>query len=450
MKFLILTQYYPPEIGASQTRLAAFAKQLVLAGHSVEVLTALPNYPTGKIFSEYKKRWLLSEKRDGITVHRSLVYASSGAGLKRMLNYGSFVGTSLLAMGRVRKPDWIFVESPPPSLALSALFVGIIWRVPVIVNVADLWPDSARAMGLLRDGLFLRFLEKLERFVYRHARLVNAVTEGIRRRLIEDKGVALAKVTFLPNGVDPEIFRPLPPDESLKQQLQLSGSKIVLYAGTHGYAHGLEHVLDCAKILAEQNIHFLFVGDGSEKPRLMKRADKLQLKNVTFSDPVASNQLPRYFSIADCGLVPQRKLPLFEGNRPAKMFSAMACAKPIVFSGEGEGACLVSDARAGLLVPPEDPIAMAAAIREIMTNPSLARELGQNGREFVRSNFTWPLLVRDWLEKLPVSNQLEPPLPIQNNPGTESASTDTSPKLESEIGLTQKISGKRLIPSKAR
>jgi len=411
VKFLILTQYYPPEIGASQTRLPAFAKQLELRGHCVEVVTAVPNYPTGKIFPEYRKRWLLSEKCDGITVHRSWIYASSGTGFKRMLNYGSFAGTSLLAMGRVRKPDWIFVESPPPSLALSALLLGSLWRVPVIVNVADLWPDSARAMGLIRDGLFLRFLEKLERFVYGHARLVNAVTEGIRSRLIQDKGVAPAKVTFLPNGVDPELYRPLPPDESLKQQLQLSGSKVVLYAGTHGYAHDLEHVLDCARILSGQNIHFLFVGDGSEKLRLINRAHKLQLKNVTFSDPVAPNQMPRYFSIAECGLVPQRKLPLFDGNRPAKMFSVMASAKPIVFSGEGEGARLVSDARAGLQVSPEDPIAMAAAIREIMANPSLGRELGENGCEFVRSNFAWPALVRDWLEQLPVSNSLSTEFP---------------------------------------
>ena len=163
---------------------------------------------------------------------------------------------------------------------------------------------------------------------------MNAVTQGIRKRLIEAKGVEPIKVTFFPNGVDTEFYRPLPADESLKTQLGLAGKKIILYAGTHGYAHGLAHIVEAASMLQGENIHFLFVGDGSEKRRLIRRTQDLRLKNVTFSDPVPSSQMPRLLSISECGLVPQRKLPLFEGNRPAKTFSIMACAKPVVFSGE--------------------------------------------------------------------------------------------------------------------
>ena len=405
MKFLILTQYYPPEIGAAQTRLSALAQELVKQGHHTEVVTALANYPTGEIFPEYRRRWFHSEKIEGITVHRTWIYASSGVGLKRLFNYSSFLVTSLLGLYRAGRPDWIFVESPPPCLALSAIFASRIWRVPIIVNVADLWPDAICALGLIEDGFLLRRLEGLERFVYRRAQFINAVTEGIRTRLIKAKGLRPEKVTFLPNGVDPDFYRPLPPDERLVEELGLSGKRIILYAGTHGYVHGLEHVLESAKMLRNDRIHFLFVGDGSEKRRLLRRTQELQLRNVTFLNPVPPSQIPRYCSIAVCGLVTQRKLPLFEVNRPAKTFSIMACAKPIVFSGDGEGARLVANARAGLVVAPEDPAALVGAVRELSENPRLANELGHNGRRFVQANLTWSALVLDWLEQLQFSNQ---------------------------------------------
>ncbi|MGB7846865.1 MAG: glycosyltransferase family 4 protein, partial [Candidatus Acidiferrum sp.] len=253
---------------------------------------------------------------------------------------------------------------------------------------------------------------------------VNAVTRGIRRRLIEAKGVKPIKVTFLPNGVDTEFYRPLSVDESLKTRLGLAGKKIILYAGTHGYAHGLEHILDAAAMLKDEDIHFLFVGDGSEKSRLIRRVLELQLKNVTFSDPVPSSQMPSLLSISECGLVPQRKLPLFEGNRPAKTFSIMSCAKPVVFSGEGEGAQLVLDARAGYVVAPEDPAALVGAIRLIAGNPCLAREFGRNGREYVRANLTWEALVRDWLEQLRVSSELATVAPCQKGTAPERANID--------------------------
>lgn len=413
MKFLILTQYFPPEIGAPQTRLAALGRELARRGHAVEVVTALPNYPTGRIFPEYRRRFAVSERWEGIPVHRTWVYASKGAGVKRMANYSSFLATSLLGLRKASRPDWIFVESPPPSLALAALLAGRFWRVPVIVNVADLWPDSIRALGLMNNELLLHLFEKLERFVYRRAFCVNAVTEGIRKSLIEDKGVAPAKVTLLPNGVDPEIYQPQPPDEALREQLGLRGKKIILYAGTHGYAHGLEHILEAARQLRDPGIHFLFIGDGSEKQRLIGLAAQLQLQNVTFLAPVSPGEIPRYLSIAECGLAPQRDIALFEGNRPAKIVSIMACAKPVVFSGKGEGARLVEDARAGFVVAPEDPSALVAAIRELAREPQLGRQLGWNGCAYVRSRLSWPALVGDWLDQLHTLGQTEMPLRVK-------------------------------------
>jgi glycosyltransferase involved in cell wall biosynthesis len=427
MKFLILTQYFPPEIGAPQARLGALARMLVRQGHEVEVVTALPNYPRGAIFPEYRRRWLVSETWQGIDVHRAWIYAAHGAGLGRIANYASFLATSLLALRRARRPDWIVVESPPPSLALAALAAGRVWKAPVIVNVADLWPDTIRALGLMRNRVALKFFDRLERFVYARARLVNAVTEGIRENLIAEKGLPPEKVTMLPNGVDPEIYRPLPPDEILKARLGLAGRKIVLFAGNHGYAHALENVLECARRFDRDNscVHFLFIGDGSEKRRLVALARSLGLGNVTFLDPVSPEEIPRFLSIAECGLSTLRDIPLFEGNRPAKTASIMACGKPIIFAGRGEGARLIEAAHAGIVVPPENPAALASAIRDLIANPAAARDFGKSARTYAEKNLNWEPLVAAWLGHLRPEPNIK--IPCAFAPGEASRDAKVEP-----------------------
>jgi colanic acid biosynthesis glycosyl transferase WcaI len=400
MKFLILTQYFPPEVGAAQSRLLALSQELTKLGHSVEVVTALPNYPRGTIFPKYRGRWFLDEEIAGIPVHRSWVYASQGAGLARMAAFASFSMTSLFGLFKAARTDWIFVESPPLSLVVPALLAARLTRVPVIMNVADLWPDSIRALGLGTNRIVLKSLEKLERFAYKHSQLISAVGEGVRQTLIRDKGVSPSKITLLPNGVNLDAFTPMPPDAELRRALNLKDEKVILCAGTHGFAQGLEHALEAARILRNDDIHFLFLGDGSEKARLVRLAKELHLNNVTFLDPVDPIEVPRYFSIADCGLSSQRNVALLEGNRPAKLVTIMACAKPVVFAGRGEGAQLTAKARAGIVVAPEDPSALAAAIRNIYANPARASEMGRNGRAFVEENFAWSALVRDWLEQV--------------------------------------------------
>jgi glycosyltransferase involved in cell wall biosynthesis len=263
MRFLILTQYFPPEIGGAQTRLKSFASELLRCGHEVEVVTAMPNYPRGKFFPGYERDWYRHEDLDGINVHRVKLYPAVGGGLKRMLNYVSFTIASLYGLFRAKKPDYIFVESPPLFLSFPAFLAGLFWRVPFIFNVADLWPDVIVEGGFMKDGLIVAWLRKVEQWSYRRAAHVNAVTDGIVKDLQQKKSVPPVKMLFLPNGVDTRKFCPAPPDEGLQAQLGLSGKRIVLWAGTLGYAHGLDNVLLAAKLLqAESDIHFLFVGDG--------------------------------------------------------------------------------------------------------------------------------------------------------------------------------------------
>jgi colanic acid biosynthesis glycosyl transferase WcaI len=402
MRFLVLTQYFRPEIGAPQVRLAAMIREMVRTGYEVEVVTALPNYPMGEISSAYRGKFYDFEEWDGVPIHRVWLYPSTGAGLKRILNYVSFALSSLVGLARAQRPDYIFVESPPLFLSPIAYLASLWWHVPFIFNVADLWPDSVRELGLMRDGVFLRLAESMERWTYRKAAYINAVTEGIKTTLIGKKNVPPHQVLFLPNGVDTELFNPQVPDIELAKRLGLQDKKVVLYAGTIGFAQGLEVALEAMELLRSDlpQAILIFIGGGSRKESLMHLAQSKQLSNVRFMDPEPPEFVAQLYSIACAGLVSLKNLALFEGARPSKILPIMASGKPVLYSGAGEGARLIEKANAGIVVRPEDPHTLSGAIRTIVTNPKLASELGKNGRRYVEEHLNWPAVIKDWIEQL--------------------------------------------------
>ena len=405
MRILILTQYFPPEIGGPQTRLAAMAAELKGLGHDVEVVTGFPNYPRGRIFPEYHGVFYRREIRDRVVVHRVWLYPAMGEGIKRMLNYASFALTSIYGLMRAAKPDYIFVESPPLLLAVSAYIAGRLRGAPFIFSVADLWPDAIAEGGFLKDGFLMSCLTALEKWSYRKAAYVNAVTEGIRDSLLYKKSVPVEKILFLPNGVDTIRYQPRSADVGLKRTLGLEGKQIVLWAGTLGYAHGLENVLQAARLLSGRpDVHFLFVGDGSARASLEQLTQNLRLSNVTFRDPVPVEQLPPYFSIAESGLASLSDIPIHDGARPSKIFPFLASGKPLIFVGRGEGARLVQQAGAGIVVAPGDPAALAGAVLQIVSDPEAAQMLGRRGREFVEENLQWSKLIGTWIDKVKLTS----------------------------------------------
>jgi len=400
MRFLILTQYYPPEVSAAPVRLTALARELGRLGHQVEVFTAMPNHPVGRIFDGYRGKCYLKETVEGVTVHRAWLYAAMGTGIRRIFNYLSFAFTALLLLGKATTPDVIFVESPPLFLSIPARWWAWRWRVPFIFNIADLWPDSVRELGLMRDGPALRLAERLERWTYRKARFLTAVTEGIRTTLLEKKGIPPEQILFLPNGVDVDVVRPLPYDQQLANTLGVEGKTVITYVGTHGYAHGLEVVIRTAKLLAHENVVFLQIGDGSDKPRIMEMAAAEGATNIQFIDSIPPAEIPRYYSISLAGLSTLRNSPFFAGTRPVKIFSIMASGLPVLYSGAGEGARLVEEANAGVVLPAEDAEALAQAIRALRDDPARVKAFGESGRDYVVRNLSWPALVGAWVQEL--------------------------------------------------
>jgi glycosyltransferase involved in cell wall biosynthesis len=402
VKIVILTQYYPPEVGAAQVRLSCFARELRRAGHDVRVVTALPNYPTGRIFDGFRSRFRAREQRDGVPVYRTWLYPAQSAGLlPRLASYFSFALTACTTIPFVGRPDYIFVESPPLFLGLTGHFLARVTGAKWMMNVSDLWPDTVVELGMLGPGPARSLAFGLERWLYRRARFVVAVTEGIRQRLRDIKGVPNERTLFLPNGADTELFQPRVPDETLLAEQNLAGKAVFVYAGLHGHAQDLPTIMEAATCLAErEDVAIVLVGDGPVKADAIATATARGLRNVRFIPPQPLEAMPRWWSIARGALVTLRDLPLFDGARPSKALPPLASGVPVVYAGRGELATILAEAGCGLVVPPGRPAELAAALGRLADRPAEAAELGRGARALALARFSWPRIVTAWLAEL--------------------------------------------------
>ncbi|MFC2036463.1 glycosyltransferase family 4 protein [Chloroflexota bacterium] len=391
MRILYLSQYFPPEVGATQTRAYEMARHLVSAGHQVTMLTEVPNHPSGIVPPEYRGKPYERADLEGIDVIRIWVKASPVKTFgTRMLFYISYMINATLAglvLARGRY-DGIYATSPPLFVGGAALALSYARRIPLLFEVRDLWPESAVALGEMSNPRAVALAGKLEEMCYNRAHCVVVVTEGIRRRLTE-RGFA-RKLALIPNGANTELFHPAPEaGAALRAQLGLEDKFLVIYAGIHGVAQGLETVLEGARqLLGVPDVHFLLIGEGPKKNDLMALRDRWGLNNVTMLAEQPRVEMPAYMSAADVALVPLRQLDLFQGALPSKMFDAWACGCPIILSIDGEARQVLARADAGVFVEPEDAGQMAQAILQLKSEPDRLARYGQNGRRFVKDNYS--------------------------------------------------------------
>lgn len=401
MRFLFLTQYYPPEPGAASLRLQAMAQQLMRHGHRVEVVTAFPHHLGTKRETAHKGRFLFTETVNGVPVTRTWIWpVPPGRFWLRLINYFSFVVTSFWGLLRSKRPDFVIVESPPLFLGITAYIYGLVRQVPYILSVSDLWPESAVALGLVKNRQVIKWSERLEYFLYRHAAYVSGVTEGICRTVRETKTIASDRVLFFPNGVDTELFRPVPPSAELADRLGVRGKHVFLYPGTLGYAQGLEVVLGAAELLRDRSdIVFLLVGEGPVKASLMKQVEQKNLTNVKFEALQPVERMSLYFALARAVVVPLRKHKLFAGARPSKVFPAWAAGVPVIFVGEGEMAELIEVAGGGMVTPPEDDFGLSMAVDFLsrITDHEW-RVMAAAGRDYVLEHYTWQGIADRWIK----------------------------------------------------
>ncbi len=400
MRLTILTQYYAPEIGAPQIRLRSLAKELRRHGIEVDVLTAMPNYPAGKIFPAYTRAWKRKEYIDGIPVRRTWIYAGTGkSAFIRLANYLSFTMTALFAALFGPRSDVIFVESQPLSLGLVALLMKWLRRVPYIYNVPDLQIDVAKQLGFIRNTAFLRLAQGLENFFLRHAWKLSTVTQRFITHY-QNRGLSRDKITFLPNGADTEFLKPLPPCQDLLDRWKLENKKVFLYVGTHAYYHCLDTLIETATLLRNRlDIIFLMVGDGPERARLKKVVAERGLPNVIFGQS-PYEEMDRLYSIAYASIATLCRMKVARDMRLSKIFPSLSCAVPVIYSGEGEAADLLTKHNCGIAVSPESPKELKNAIIDLAGDPVKREKMGHSGRKFVESEYSWSIIVDRWLQEI--------------------------------------------------
>ena len=409
-RWLILSQYFAPELGAPQLRLRALARELRRHGIEIEVLTGLPNYPTGTTFPGYRGRWRMRETIDGIPIRRTWLYGATGRSARvRLANYFSFTATALVAALLGRKPNRMFVESQPLSLGFVAVAMKWLRGVPYVYNVPDLQVDVARELGFLESGAALSMMTKLENLFLRQAWNVATVTDRFIEHF-ESRSVPRSKISFLPNGTDTEFLQPLPPDDELLDRWSLHGKKTFVYIGTHAYYHGLSTLIDAAALLRHrEDIAFLLIGDGPEREPVQALARNLNLSNVVFgSSPY--EEMARCYSIAYASLAVLKDLEVARKMRLAKVFPALSCGVPVIFSGAGETPELLEQYEAGVSVPAEDSAALARAIESLADDADRRAAMGRAGRELAENQFSWPVIVERWLDEIGYDTSLDKPV----------------------------------------
>jgi len=389
LRLLLVTQYFHPEVGATQTRMWQFAKHLVRLGHEVTVICEFPNHPHGVIPPEYDGRWIERDHLEGFDIIRVRVKASSEKNFRtRLLFYLSFMGMGVLGGMTVRGGiDAVIVTSPPLPAALGGWLLSALHRAPLVLDIRDLWPQAAVALGELSNPLAIRAATIVEEFLYRRSRTIVTVTKGFVEHISPRCGDA-SKLSLIPNGTITELFNPGRTDPSLREKLGLDGKFVCCFAGNMGIAQGLPFLLDLAVSLrSHPDIRFLLIGSGPVRATLEERIEREQITNVLLHDPVPLSEAANYLTMSDLLLVPLRADPVFKTFIPSKMFDCLACGRPIVLGVDGEARLLLEENGGGLFVTPEDIGSYRDAILKLYEDDSLRDEMAARGLEWVTRDY---------------------------------------------------------------
>jgi glycosyltransferase involved in cell wall biosynthesis len=399
-RVLYVSQYFVSADQPGGVRHWQHTRALARAGHEVTVVTSYVQHKERTVPERYRGRRMVHEREDGLDVWR--VYSTPGYGRdlrSRVASYGTFAFWSALAAARAPRPDVVVASSPSLPSAAAAAAIARARRARFLLEVRDLWPDSAIAMGLVRDRRTIAVARALERYCYRRADRIVALTEGIRDGIVA-QGISPAKIELITNGVDLEI-QPAPIEGAMDGPSGPPGGVsaaangprggdefIAMYVGAHGTYSSLETVLDAGEALRGEPVRLVLVGSGDRKPALVEDARRRSLDNVEFVDAVPKREVPGWLARADACILPYQDNPLFAGALPNKTFDYLGAARPIIAAAPaGELTRLVEGADCGVAVPPEDGAALAGAILRLAGDRDAARAMGERGRAHALANY---------------------------------------------------------------
>ena len=383
-------------MGAPSARASELAHHWSRAGHQVSILTGFPNHPTGIVPAEWRSRLrhLVDHEKIGeVDVFRTWLWPlPNRKSHERIRNYASFCVSAALRGLTVPAPDVIIATSPQLLVGLSGWWLGFARQIPFVFEVRDLWPESLAAVGIgSEDSLLHHSLSAIARFLYERADRIVVVSPAFKNRLLDHWRVPDGKIAVVENGVETDTFSPFAIGENnLRQQLGLEGKFVASYIGTMGNAHGLETLLDAACQLQQQNpeVMFLLVGEGAEKARIQAVAQSRALSNVRFLDQQSREKIPAFILASDACLVLLKKNDVFKTVIPTKMLEFMSCARPVILGVEGQARQILEEAGAGLVIEPENHVALAQAINFLQENREQVRILGQQGRQYILDKFS--------------------------------------------------------------
>jgi glycosyltransferase involved in cell wall biosynthesis len=376
MRILYISQYFPPEAGATQIRAFEMARNFVSQGHEVTVITEIPNHPSGIFPPSYQHKLYERVELEGIDVIRVWVKTSTVKNfLNRMVFYLSFMINAILAGLLLTRNsyDLIYASSPPLFVGGSALVLSYIKSTPLVFEVRDLWPESAVQLGEISSKRAIAWATRLEEACYNQANKIIVVNQGIKERLIED------------HFQDQPVQR-----SSLRKELHLENKFIISYTGNLGVAYSFNTVFKAAKILRDDpSYHFLIIGDGPKKADIATLLLDNDTPNLTLLPEQSYDAIPRYYSASDVIIIPMRRNKYSEVTVPVKIFDAWACQRPVLLCNvEGEASQIISEANAGLVIPPEDVEHLVTAVRRLQDSPDLCKQMGINGRTYTVENFS--------------------------------------------------------------
>ena len=384
MHIQLISLFYTPEPVARPHDLALTLRQL---GHRVSVITAYPNYPQGKVYSNYKARSAHCEEIDGVRVMRiPHLLDRSRSAFRRVLSYTSFSLTAaFFGLLQTEKPDVIWTY----QIGLPGILISLMRHVPLVHEVQDLWPDWGRAANLGIRASAYRLLELQEQMIYHKAQTIVTITEGFKKELIK-KGTNSVKIVVIPNWANDGVFHPVEPNAEFAQKEGFSGFFNIVYIGNLGVAQALGVVLDAADQLRnEDQVRFVLIGDGVERAELVKRAQDMGLNNVRFLGSRPQNEIADYMALADVLFLHLKRDSVYEITIPSKTYGYLASGRPILAAAEGELASLIIEHGAGVVCPPEDPAALTQAIRKLMDMPAAQLEqMGSAGHQAVSTHFS--------------------------------------------------------------
>ena len=382
-------------MGAPAARVSELSRYWARAGHEVTVLTGFPNHPDGVVRPEYRKhfrRLIFTERFDGIDVVRTwLLPFPNRKSYERILNYTSFCASAAAAGSFLRRADVVIATSPQLLVGLSGWWTSRVKRVPFVLEVRDLWPESLVAVGAGDANSALhRTISRVAHFLYQRADHIVVVTPAFREHLIKKWYVPPEKISVVQNGVETSLFSPQTPSAEFRKELNVNGKFVVSYIGTIGMAHGLETMIAAAQRLQTiaPEVLFLVVGEGADRERIQAIVQSKGLNNFRFVSQQPRERIPAYIAASDACLVLLKKSAVFETVIPTKMLEFMSCARPVILGVKGQAQQILESAQGGTCIEPGSAVELCDAILQLHQQPSLGSLLGENGRRHIVQNLS--------------------------------------------------------------